>query len=106
MRGQSLNGSPTGQARTSRRASSVIASASSRMRSPWKRGSISLRRAMCSGSSLSITECAPSTGRKARFGTPTPRSSVSAEKTRLTSSGSARRTQVPRWRRRSVKVAP
>ena len=106
IRGQSAKGSPRGQLRTSRRAISAIISASPFIRLPWKGGSISRRRVMCSGSSISITEREPSTGPSSGLARATPRLPASAVKTFFTSSGSASTTQVPECRMRRVKVSP
>ena len=61
---------------------------------------------MCPGSSSSITERGPSTGSSSGLARATPRLPAGAVKTRLTSSGSQRKTHVPECRMRRVKVSP
>ncbi len=94
MRGHSANGSPTGQREISLPATAAIISASACTARPWKEGSISLRRVMCSGSSSSITERGPSSGPSSGLAVSTP-TARPAVKTFFTSSGSLRITQSP-----------
>jgi hypothetical protein len=106
IRGHSSNGSPSGQRPTSPRVTSAIISVSPGIRSRWNGGSISRRRVMWSGSSSSISERAPSTGSSSGFARATPRLAAGAVKTRFTCSGSQRKTQLPEWRMRIVKISP
>ena len=65
IRGWIGNGSPSGQESISVVAASAITDSYRRMRSPWKAGSISLRRERCSAPSRSSTERGPITGSSA-----------------------------------------
>jgi hypothetical protein len=94
IRGQSAKGSPAGQRAISCRATWAIISESACTAWPWKEGSISLRRVMCSGSSSSITERGPSSGPSSGLAVSAP-TARPAVKTFLTSSGSASSTQSP-----------
>ena len=107
IRGQSSNGSPTGQRPTSRarHLGHHLGVGAHRARR-GRRAASACAAVMCSGSSSSITERGPEHRPQQRVGERRRRPSAPAVKTRLTSSGSQSRTQCPSGRMRRVKVSP
>ena len=88
MVGSRVNVSPTGHESIARSAARVITLSYSRIRSPWKDGSINRRWRRCSSPSSSSTERGPSTGPSGAFASPARNCSCGPRKTCFTTSGS------------------
>ena len=99
-------GSPTGQRAISRSVTSSIVRSYARIRSPWKGGSISLRRARCSVPSSRSRDLSPSSGFRTMLRPAAMVLTRSAEKRALIDGGSETKTAVPIGRIRRVNVPP
>ena len=106
MRGCSSKARPSGQRSTSSSVTCSTIPAYERTASPWKAGSMSLRRRRWSASSVTSTERSPRTGARIALASPACRVCASPVKTSLIASGSAKYTSVPIGAARTVKTSP
>ena len=86
--GRSSNGWPTGQRSVSRSVMAAMVASCRRIRSPWKKGSRSLRWRRCSGPSSISTERGPSSGSRIAFSGPVGATEGGAARMPSTSAGS------------------